>query len=75
MRKTNIHKRSCNICGHVEDKENDLELLHEFTGIPGYGSMYDGDKITLYLCSDCLDSIVHLDRPEESVTNKNYYWE
>lgn len=75
MKRSAIHKHICNLCGHVEDVENEWEQLHKFTGTPGYGSMYDGDEITLYFCSKCLDNIVIQDRPEEKTANKKHYWE
>ncbi len=75
MKRSTIHKRTCNICGHVEDVENEWEMLHEFTGTPGYGSKHDGEKIKLYFCSQCLDNIVNQDRPEENIATKKYYWE
>lgn len=50
----------CNRCGCVERPDKDI-WLHKFVGTPGYGSLHDGDKVYLYFCSECLDSMVRTD--------------
>ena len=50
----------CNICGRTECPEQDV-WVHRFIGTPGYGSKYDGDKLYMYFCSECLDLIARDD--------------
>lgn len=47
----------CTKCG----KEFDLwdeQLNASFTKIPTYGSKYDGETISISLCTDCFDKVV-----------------
>lgn len=47
----------CNKCGKVADKNNILEF-YNFSHNFGYGSIYDGKRITFDLCIDCMDEFV-----------------
>ena len=53
-----IHR--CGVCGKIERPDRDI-WLHQFDGEPGYGSRYDGEQVSLYFCSECLDNMVHTD--------------
>lgn len=50
-------KRVCNICGKelnlFDEQEN---FSHE--GVVKYGSVFDGDEISLNICCSCMDKII-----------------
>ncbi len=49
--------RVCNRCGKdldLFDSQQDFTIHRQI----GYGSIYDGDAVTLRLCSKCFDDLV-----------------
>lgn len=56
MRETNC---VCNKCGkHMDDF--DINMGFSFEKDMGYGSKYDGEKIKLNLCCECVDNIIDI---------------
>lgn len=49
--------RYCNICGRKMDFW-DIQEDNKIHKTAGYGSKYDGEKIELHFCCDCLDKII-----------------
>lgn len=57
LRNLNIHTCVCNKC----KKEFDIWDTHNgliINKIMGYGSRYDGEKINMNICCDCMDDII-----------------
>lgn len=57
MAKTMTNAITCNMCG----KELDIWDVQEAFSIErrlGYGTKYDGDKLRLDLCCDCMEKII-----------------
>ena len=52
-----LNRNICHYCGH---ELNEFDLQEEFViqTIPGYGSNYDMEEISLRLCCDCFDKLV-----------------
>ena len=54
-------KLKCLICGHVIKRAKSMAQIPEdgsgeITFCMGYGSKFDGEKITIALCDDCLQT-------------------
>lgn len=47
----------CNMCGKEFTEIDDFSGL-KVNGMLGYGSKYDGDRIELNLCCDCMDTVI-----------------
>lgn len=49
----------CNKCGKtldIFDRQEDFSITKERLG---YGTKFDGDKLKLHLCCDCLEELVN----------------
>ena len=51
------HKK-CNMCGKDLDKSFDTYIDYVLYAYIGYGSIHDGDKVNMRLCSNCLDNLI-----------------
>lgn len=52
-----MEKIYCNKCGKrldMWDIQNDFSINLEL----GYGSKYDGERVTINLCTDCIDNLI-----------------
>lgn len=70
LKKVEVEKELiCNKCGKKEvlDLDADVEMLSEIEKInsfhsirlkPGYGSIFDGEKISFELCDSCLQELL-----------------
>lgn len=47
----------CNKCGKTLN-EYDEEPCLSLYNVVGYGSIYDGERIELDLCSECMDKLI-----------------
>ena len=47
----------CDICKQVETPEGNV-ILSNFHGYAEYGSVHDGDMLTLHICQHCLDRLI-----------------
>lgn len=52
-----VSKHYCNLCGKKMDMW-DVQEGFGFNGNIGYGSKYDGEKLNLDLCCDCMDKLI-----------------
>lgn len=53
-------KKVCNMCGKEFDFWDEQENFHIHEQNIGYGSKYDGDKLCLDLCCNCMDKIIEM---------------
>lgn len=51
------NKKVCNLCGKELDIF-DLNQAFVMNNHIGYGSMHDGDDVSLRLCCDCFDKLI-----------------
>ena len=49
--------KKCNLCGKVFDETDICNNFH-INSVMGYGSKYDGDKLSLDFCCDCTNNFV-----------------
>ena len=55
--KTNKERSLCNVCAKELDKFDLLQDISIHKKI-GYGSIYDGEELTLRICCSCLDELI-----------------
>lgn len=52
-----MQQRMCNKCGKpfdIFDRQEDFSIYRHI----GYGSKYDGDKLELDICCNCMDKFI-----------------
>lgn len=52
-----INNTICNKCGKIFDIWDKQEAFF-FEKHLGYGTKYDGDKLSLHLCCDCMEDLI-----------------
>lgn len=59
-----LHEK-CDLCQAKENPNKEI-FVHMFGGYAGYGSVHDGEYITLHFCSECLDKMLAKRPPQEA---------
>ncbi len=49
--------QTCDFCKRHEDPDKGI-FVSSFSGYAGYGSMFDGEFISIHICTECLDKAV-----------------
>ena len=57
-----MNKKKCNMCGKEFDFWDEQENFC-FEHKVGYGSIHDGEQVSLNLCCDCFDKVIDIVAP------------
>ena len=53
-----MKKTVCNMCGKEFDLWDEQEDFGISNPMIGYGSRYDGHRLNMHLCCDCVDQLI-----------------